>query len=474
MTVSLVPASIGLKVLSDDEQSSADRLLKRLTDFQDANERQRLYYEAAQAVRDLGIAIPPHLRNLEAAIGWPAMAVDVLNERLRHDGWIVPGGRDLGIAEMVAENKLNREFRVGHRAAMKYGIAFGVAGAGGRGEPNPLITVEPPTRMTATWDRRRKGVSEALLVSTDDRGITNGATLWTQDSIVELSYRDNKWELVDRSQNRMRRPPVVRLVNRYDESAGGRSEITKPMRAYTDNAVRTIVAMEVSRDFHAAPKFWLLGADEKSFQDADGNTKSAWETYIGRLNAIGRDEQGELPTIEQFQGASPQPFVEQLRVLAQLVSAESALPISYLGLVHDANPASADAALVGEARLNIRAEERMDDFGEDEGELIRMGLWIRDGRDPGVTPRPDWRPAATPTLSAAADAASKLVGAGVLPPQSEVTQKRVGLSEADRAQLADERRRERGERTLTALAAAAEAARTDPVVVELSDRRDPA
>jgi hypothetical protein len=41
-----------------------------------------------------------------------------------------PWRRRRGIGEIVAANKLNREFRVGHRAAMKYGIAFGVAGAG--------------------------------------------------------------------------------------------------------------------------------------------------------------------------------------------------------------------------------------------------------------------------------------------------------------------------------------------------------
>lgn len=456
--------------LTGGERDAADRLLRKLFAYQDKNRRQDAYYDAEQIVRDLGIAIPPHLANLEAAIGWPSMAVDVLNERLRHDGWTVPGGADLGIDEIVSENKLNREFRVGHRAAMKYGIAFGVAGAGEAGEPSPLVRVEAPTRMTVEWDRRKRGVTEALLVSTDQHGQTDGATLWTTDTVVELTYQNSTWEIVSRGRNRIGRPPIVRLVNRYDEKARGRSEITRPLRAVTDNAVRTIVAMEVSRDFHAAPKFWLLGADESSFVDTDGNPKSAWDTYIGRMNAIGRDAEGELPEIHQFHGASPQPFVDQLRVLAQMVSAESALPISYLGLVHDANPASADAALVAEARLNIRAEERMGDFGEDEGELMRMAIWIRDGRDPGVTPRPNWRPAATPTVAAGADAATKLVAAGVLPPESEVTQKRIGLSEHDRLVLADERRTDRARETVMALRQAGDSARQDPMVAQLTTR----
>lgn len=468
--------STGLSDLREEEEAIAKALFKKLRGFQKANERQDAYYEAEQRTRDLGIAIPPHLKDLEVAIGWPAMAVDVLGERLVHDGWNVPGGTDLGIDEIVTRNKLNRELRSGRIKAMRYGIAFGVAGAGDDGEPDPLLTVEPPTRMTVTWDRRKKIVTEALLISTDDEDKLDGATLWYDGTIVELVFEDRKWSIKERTdKHSVGRPPIVRLVNRYARGDGeGASEITRPLRYATDNAVRTIVSMEVSRDFYAAPKFWLLGADENSFVGSDGKPKTAWETYIGVLNAISRDEDGELPKLESFTGASPGPFLEQLRGLSQIVSAETALPISYLGLVHDANPASADAALVGESRLNLRAEERQDDFGEDEGEFMRLAIWIRDGKDPGVTPMPIWRPAATPTLAAAADAAQKLVKAEILPPDSEVTQKRVGLTEQDRRILADERRRGRMTATASALAAAAEAARRDPAVIDLADRRDTA
>lgn len=449
--------------LTADETKAIERLYDKLTSHQRTNERQHKYYEARQRVRDLGIAIPPHLRDLEAAIGWPAMAVDVLGERLAHDGWIIPGERgDRGIEEIVTANKLRREFRSGRQKAMEYGIAFGVAGASDDElGPNPLVTIESPERMTVTYDRRRRIVTEALLTAVD-KGEVTGATFWRGSDMIELDHDNGRWSVKERSENRIGRPPVVRLVNRYSVNDGmGASEITRPLRAYTDHAVRTIVAMEVSRDFHAAPKFWLLGADESSFVGPDGEPKTAWETYIGRLAAIGRDENDETPEVKHFPGASPKPFLEQLRGLAQLVSSETALPISYLGLVHDANPASADAANVAEARLNMRAEERQDDFGEDEGELIRFAMWIRDGEDPGVTPMPNWRPVATPTLAAQADATQKLVKEGVLPPDSEVTLERIGMSEEDRRRVLDDKRRARARDTVTALAAAAESARSD-------------
>lgn len=438
--------TLPLSSLGDYEKDAAKRLLNQLNGRQKANRRQDLYYGARQAVRDLGIAIPPHLCDLEASIGWPAMAVDVLNERLRQDGWVVPGvDGDGGLGEIEGANQLRRELRVGARLAMIHGVSFGVAGRGdaAAGEPEVLVTVEPATRMTVTWDHRRKAVTEALLIEAGDRGGVKGGTLWIGDQVIEITRKGSRWELAERFDNTVGRPPIVRFVNRYGADRRGRPEITRPLRAYSDNAIRTVVAMEVSRDFHAAPKFWLLGAEESQFVGPDGKSKSAWETYIGRLNAIPATDDGVVPTVQQFSGASPAPFIEQLRALAQMVSAESALPISYLGLVHDANPASADAALVSEARLNLRAEERQDDFGDDRGQLARFAMWIRDGEDPGVTPRPIWRSAATPTLSAAADAAVKLVAAGILPPDSEITRRRIGLDEQDILTLEEESERRR-------------------------------
>ncbi|MBQ1167342.1 hypothetical protein KBZ21_56010, partial [Streptomyces sp. A73] len=42
-------------------------------------------------------------------------------------------------------------------------------------------------------------------------------------------------------------------------------------------------------EFYGAPQRYILGASESAFQDAEGNTKSAWETYIGRVLALERD-----------------------------------------------------------------------------------------------------------------------------------------------------------------------------------------
>jgi hypothetical protein len=89
---------------------------------------------------------------------------------------------------------------------------------------------------------------------------------------------------------------------------------------------------------------------------------------------------------------------------------------------------------------------------------MRKALWVRDGADPGVTPHPIWRDAGTPTRSAQAQDAVALVTAGILPSDSDVTYERIGLSEADRQRIRSDLRRARAVKTISALAAAAQAA----------------
>lgn len=475
---SLIPTGLPTGLLSGDETEILERLLAQLGEHQPGNESKAAYYAGEQRVRDLGISIPPHLRTILTVVGWPGTVVDVLEERLEHDGWTVPGERgDRGVSDIVEANRLQTEWSGAHLDSLIHGLSFGVTGAGGPDEPDPLVTLESPNRMTVTWDRRKRVVTEAVLVSRDDSGGLDGATLWVPPiggnagQVIELSHDDDRWRVEERTVNRLRLPPVVRLVNRPrlgDDR--GRSEITPAVRGYTDNAVRTVLGMEVSREFFAAPMLWVLGANESAFVDRDGNPKTAWETYIGRIKAIEGGEDGQNPDVKQFAGSSPAPFIEQLRGLAQMLAAEAGIPTSYLGMVTD-NPPSADSIRALESRLIKRTERRQATFGAEEGLLLRLAIWARDGEDPGVTPRPTWRDAATPTLAAAADATTKLVKEGVLPADSEVTQRRIGLSETDRRQLADERRRNRAQGTVSALAAAAEAARGDAEVVDLADRR---
>jgi hypothetical protein len=120
-----------------------------------------------------------------------------------------------------------------------------------------------------------------------------------------------------------------------------------------------------------------------------------------------------------------------------------------------------------EARLVKRAERRQKQFGRTWSEVAKLALLVRDGVLPdGIDEvRPIWRDAATPTRAASADEAVKLIQAGVLLPNSEVTRNRLGFTESDKVILRAEQRASEAQNFVANLADAARAA-TAPAPAE--------
>jgi hypothetical protein len=253
----------------------------------------------------------------------------------------------------------------------------------------------------------------------------------------------------------------------------GRTEITRAVRSYTDSAMRTLLGAEVAREFYSAPQRYILGATEDIFLDADGKPLNPWSVYQGRVLGIPYNEaENVMPQVGQFQANDTRPYFEQIRAYAQLMAAETAIPASYLGFQTD-NPASADAIRQMEARLVKRAERRQRQFGRTWTEVARLALLVRDGSIPEEASdlRPIWRDASTPTRAAAADEAVKLISAGVLLPDSEVTYNRIGLSETDKQVLKAEKTVASATNLISNLAQASIAATQNPQVAELASRR---
>jgi hypothetical protein len=93
-----------------------------------------------------------------------------------------------------------------------------------------------------------------------------------------------------------------------------------------------------------------------------------------------------------------------------------------------------------------KAERRTRRFGAAWRQAMRLALWVRDGEPPDKTKRIEcvWRNPATPTIAAQTDAVVKLVQAGVLPADSDVTLEMAGLTEGQRQRVVSDRRRSAG------------------------------
>ena len=300
-------------------------------------------------------------------------------------------------------------------------------------------------------------VLQLSLARAADAGIAVECTLYLPSETVSMERPNGvgQWVVTNRDRHNLGRVPIVMMPNRIRGSRDyGRSEITRAVRYYTDAAVRTLLGLEVNREFYNSPQRVVLGADEKMFTDASGATVSQWTAIQGRVWAVPNDEDGNTPSVQQFSPASPAPYLDQIKGYATLLAAEAGIPAAYLGFQTD-NPASADAIRAGEARLVKRAERRQTVFGRSWLEVGALALLVRDGGVPNefatVTNR--WRDAATPTRAASADEAVKLIGANVLPADSSVTYDRIGLSPAEQRQVAADKRREGGSAALRAVVA---------------------
>jgi len=432
-------------ILSPEEQEIVEALSYKLRGHQTKNIQLEYYYEGKSKLKDFRISIPPQLANADTVVGWPGTVVSVLEERLDLEGFIAP--EELGLNEIYRQNNLDSECSYGHTDALIYGTGFIVIGKGEDGEPDPLITIESPNRMTGFYDMRLRRLSSALMMNYDKNSKPRSGVLYLPNETITVFYENGSWYEIGRDVHNMGRVPVVPLVNNPRSSdPTGRSEITRAVISYTDAGMRTLLGAEIAREFYSAPQRYILGADESAFYDNDGNPLNPWSVYQGRILALPYNEtEQQMPQVGQFQANSTAPYFEQIRSLAQMLAAEAAIPPSYLGFQTD-NPASADAIRQMESRLVKRAERRQTQFGRAWVEAMKIALLIRDGELPlsANEIRPLWRDASTPTKAAAADEAVKLIASGVLLADSEVTYNRIGLSDSDKQVLRSEKALQRG------------------------------
>lgn len=437
--------------LTDDEALLIDSLRSELVSARFQLELRDCYYNGEQVIQDLKISIPPQLRGLHTVIGWPQIGVDALEQRLDIETWRYAGDPTSSgeLEEVWLENDLLTESQLAHLDSFIYGRSYVAVGSGEDDDAPAVISVESPMDMTVNYDARLRRVTSALRVYKIDDD--PAAVLYLPDQTIYVVQSDSGgWEVTDRDFHGLGVVPVVRIANRPRAAERvGRSEITTAVMSVTDAACRTMLGMEVAREFYGAPQRYILGASESAFQDAEGNAKSAWETYIGRVLALERDEDGEIPQVGTFAAYDPSAYTKIIDLYARIMATQLGLPPHYLGYTTD-NPASADAIRSTEAQLVKRAERKQSMLSAPWGQVLRLALLVQRGEVPDRARRIEtvWRNPATPTMAAQTDAAVKLVTAGIIPAESEVALEMVGLSEAQRQRIRSDRQRSQARATL--------------------------
>lgn len=430
--------------LDETDQATLKTLLSSLYMKRAKNELRASYYKGHQVLRDLGIAVPPSLRNLDVVVGWPAKAVDSMSRRTILNGFVSAGGDELNalLDDVWDVNRLASEAPAAHTSALVYSCSFVFVTKGAPGEPDVLVTTRSAEDATGIWDARRRALSAALAVVDYDQtsGHPTVFNLYVPGRVITLERSDTgAYEVTASVSHGMGVPVEVLPYRASHEHPFGRSRITRGVRYLTDAAARTMLRTEVGAEFYNAPQRYILGADESAFVDANGSPVPAWSVMLGRMLALNRDENGDLPTVGTFAQQTMQPNLDQLRSLAQMFSAETSIPVGSLGIVQD-NPSSAEAirAVNEEQGIEIEHWQRTALAPVWKRVMRRAVGMVSDS--PAVlaeasTIAPDWGSWALASENAMADAAVKQVTAVPWLAESEVLLRRMGYKPDEIQQL---------------------------------------
>ena len=363
------------------------------------------YYEQKAIASDLGISTPKGLEWLNSINGWCTKAVDSLADRLQFDKF---DNDYFGFAEMFDQNNPDIFFDDSILSALISACCFVLITKGIKNDLGQRIRFQVIDGGNATGiiDDFTKLLTEGYAVlKRDDNGnvkryayCTAGKTEIYEDGklIAEETFNSPYCALV----------PVIYKPDAKREF--GHSRISRACMDYARQAMRTVKRMEISAEFYSFPQKYITGLS----QDAEDLDK--WKSAMSAMLAFTKDDEGDRPTIGQFQTGSMAPHVEQIKSIASMFAGETGLTLDDLGFV-TSNPSSAEAINAGHESLRLIATKAQRCFGVGFKNVGFIGACIRDNRaylrEEVFNTKVIWKPTFEPDaqmLSAIGDGVLKL------------------------------------------------------------------
>lgn len=443
--------------LTAAEQDLYRRLLRRLLEKRGRNSLRSKYYDGRNELKDIGYSLPPVAKDIEIVVGWPEKAVEALANRVVLDGVTMQDGSDLSsrVADLLDENDLRNTATSAHADALVHSCSFIAALSGDTsiGEPEAIIQEFSADNATGIWDKRRHGLSDALLVDVSDDGKSvQSIFLMDYEHTVVIVPAGPGYQVYDRTPNTGRIPCELLAYKPDAKRPFGRSRISRTVMSLTDSAVRTFLRSEMQAELYSVPPRYFLGVEPELFRDENDNEIPTWKLMMDHILAIPKDKDGEKPEVGQFPQYSFEPHSAQLRQTASMFAAATSMPPDMIGVLTD-NPSSAEAIDKAQKELCLAAEQCQAWFGPAWERIIGRAQKLAgpDGSVQAVACQ--WRNPSTPSRAAAADAAVKLVQAGILPADSDVTYDMLDLSDRQRRTLRKEQRAARAQGNIDQLRA---------------------
>lgn len=445
--------------LTSEEQRQLEALADVYRYHQCRNSIKDKYYEGHVTLNDvnLGIALPPGLKNMEVGCNWGQKAVDALASRSMFDGFVGSGEAADTAARLVEKNRLLDQYAKACRDELKYGCVFATLSADST--LGCRIRFHSPAASAALWsgEKGRIDCGMAIIDTVPDEKYKDTwrphiVNLYTDEAVIVLTEAHGKW-YAERHDSKMGRPLMEPLIwNATTGKPFGRSRLKRAVRALIDDYIRIVANATIALEFDTTPQKYLLGLTDEQY---DAVISDKFKQYVGSLLASTTNpETGENPEFGQLAQGSLQPHVDKMRMTATQFSAATGLTITDVGIINDANPTSSDAILAQSQTLVLMAQQLNTGNGDALKTIIQMAQAIV--RDVSLQELTDeerdvmahFRNPAMPSVAVTADAAIKIASVRQEFASTDTFLEMIGFDQADIRRIKAQEQRVRGQQLI--------------------------
>ena len=358
------------------------------------------HYEMKNVVPDLGISTPPDLRYWMGTLGWCSKAVDSMADRLVFREFEAD---NLGMADIFQMNNQDVLIDSAILGALISSCDFIYIAKDNDGV---RLQVVDGGNATGILDYNTMMLKEgyAVLERDDFDAPTLEAHFMKEATVI---YRNGKLETI--FDNPAPYPLLVPIVNRPDAKRPfGHSRISRACMNIVGAAIRTAKRSEIAAEFYSYPQKYATGLSQ------DAEKMDTWKAAMSSMIAFEKDDDGDKPTLGQFQQASMSPHSEQMRMWAGLFAGETGLTLDDLGFPSQ-NPSSAEAIKSSHETLRLMARKAQRDFSIGLLNTGYLAACVRDDieyrREMITLTRVKWEPVFEPDaamLSVIGDGAIKI------------------------------------------------------------------
>ncbi|MBQ9031855.1 MAG: phage portal protein [Parasporobacterium sp.] len=335
--------------MADDLKGIA-YLRRKLNTKRDRVNLRYKHYEMKHITKDLNVSTPKELKWLNEVLGWCAMAVDSLADRI-----VFREFRDdnLGMNEIFQMNNIDILPDSAVLSALISSCSFIYISPDENGFPR--MQVIDGGNATGEIDPITGLLKEGYAVLKRDSD--------SDAPLIEAYFTPDRTDYYEPGKaprsigNPAGIPLLVPVIFRPDARRPfGHSRISRSCMSLVDGAVRTLKRSEITAEFYSFPQKWVTGLS----QDAEAMDK--WKATISSMLVFTKDSNEQHPVVGQFAQQSIQPHIDQLRMFASAFAGETGLTLDDLGFPQD-NPSSADAIKAAHENMRLRARKAQRTFG---------------------------------------------------------------------------------------------------------------